>query len=103
MAIRVVSNSGPLMVFSKLNILHLLKGLYGRIEFPVSVYRETVESGIRRGFADAHVLSLFLSHHRWEPIKDIEMPLVIKDAKLDQGEEEAIALAASKKRTASDG
>jgi len=38
MAINVVSNAGPLMVFSKLNVLHLLKGLYGRVEFPLSVY-----------------------------------------------------------------
>jgi len=36
MAINVVSNAGPLMVFSKLNILHLLKELYGQVEFPFS-------------------------------------------------------------------
>jgi len=35
MAINVVSNAGPLMVFSKLNVLHLLKGLYDRVEFPL--------------------------------------------------------------------
>ncbi|MEA3437378.1 MAG: hypothetical protein U9R43_12990 [Thermodesulfobacteriota bacterium] len=42
MALNVVSNAGPLIVFSKLNVLHLLKELYGRVEFPFSVYRETV-------------------------------------------------------------
>jgi len=57
------------MVFSKLNILHLLKELYGQVELPASVYRETVESGIRRGFEDAHVLRLFLSQQRWKPVK----------------------------------
>jgi hypothetical protein len=42
MAIDVVSNAGPLMVFSKLNVLHLLKGLYGRVEFPLSVSPSTI-------------------------------------------------------------
>lgn len=55
MALNVVSNAGPLMVFSKLNVLHLLKELYGRVELPFSVYRETVSAGISRGFADAFV------------------------------------------------
>jgi predicted nucleic acid-binding protein len=47
MALNVVSNAGPLMVFSKLNALHLLKELYGQVEFPLSVYIETVSIGIR--------------------------------------------------------
>ncbi len=96
MPIKVVSNSGPLMVFSKLNILHLLKELYGQVELPASVYRETVESGIRRGFEDAHVLRLFLSQQRWKPVKKINMPFAIQDSKLDEGEKDAIALASEK-------
>ena len=61
MAIIVVSNAGPLMVFSKLNIMYLLKEIYGRVEFSFSVYRETVSIGTRRGFADAQILnSLFV-------------------------------------------
>ena len=42
----VVTNAGPLMVFSKLNVLHLLKELYGRVLFSPSVYRETVMAGM---------------------------------------------------------
>ena len=68
MAINVVSNAGPLMVFSKLNILHLLKGLYVRVELPLSVYRETVSVGIRRGFTDAQALNSFLMQNEWKPI-----------------------------------
>lgn len=68
MAINVVSNAGPLLVFSKLNILHLLKELYVRVELPLSVYRETVSVGIRRGFTDAQVLNSFLMQNEWEPI-----------------------------------
>ena len=29
----VISNAGPLMVLAKLNLLHLLKSLYGRVDF----------------------------------------------------------------------
>lgn len=60
MAINVVSNAGPLMVFSKLNILYLLKEIYDRVEFSLSVYREIVSIGTRRGFADAQILNSFL-------------------------------------------
>ena len=39
---RVVSNAGPLMVLAKLNVLHLLKQLYGRVHFSQSVYDGTI-------------------------------------------------------------
>ncbi|MEA3359781.1 MAG: hypothetical protein U9R17_10330 [Thermodesulfobacteriota bacterium] len=96
MALNVVSNAGPLMVFSKLNILHLLKGLYGRIEFPLSVYRETVSVGIRRGFMDAQLLNSFLVQNEWNPIKDFEISVDLRNLNLDRGEKESIALALSK-------
>lgn len=57
----VVSNAGPLMAFAKLNLLYLLKQMYGRVHFPSSVYHEVVVEGIRRGFEDAHILRLFFS------------------------------------------
>jgi len=96
MALNVVSNVGPLMVFSKLNVLHLLKELYGRVEFPLSVYRETVSTGIRRGFADAQILNSFLLQNNWKPVREIEMPMDLQSANLDRGEKESIALALSK-------
>jgi predicted nucleic acid-binding protein len=96
MAINVVSNAGPLMVFSKLNILHLLKGLYVRVELPLSVYRETVSVGIRRGFTDAQVLNSFLMQNEWKPIKTFEIPVDVQNLNLDRGEKESIALALSK-------
>ena len=97
MALNVVSNAGPLMVFSKLNVLHLLKELYGRVEFPLSVYRETVSAGISRSFADAQILDSFLLQNNWKPAREIEMPMDLKAANLDRGEKESIALALSKK------
>ncbi len=36
----VVADAGPLMVLAKLNLLHLLKQLYGQVQFPRSVYEE---------------------------------------------------------------
>ena len=43
----VVSNAGPLMALAKLNLLHLLRELHGRICFARSVYDETVVEGLR--------------------------------------------------------
>ena len=96
MAIEVVSNAGPLLVFSKLNILHLLKELYGRVEFPLSVYGETVSTGIRRGYTDAHILNSFFIQNEWKPVTDIEIHVDLQTANLDRGEKEAISLALSK-------
>lgn len=96
MAIIVVSNAGPLMVFSKLNIMYLLKEIYGRVQFSFSVYRETVSIGIRRGFADAQILNSFLLQNKWKPVKDIEISEDLQIANLDRGEKESIALALSK-------
>ena len=42
----VVSNAGPLMVLAKLNLLHLLKQMYGRVQITSAVYQETVLEGI---------------------------------------------------------
>ena len=43
----VITNAGPLVALAKLNLLHLLKQLYGRVQFPRSVYEEVVIEGIR--------------------------------------------------------
>lgn len=89
----VVSNAGPLMAFSKLNLLHLLKQMYGRVYFPSSVYQEVVVEGIRRGFEDAHTLRLFLFREKWEPTKVGDIPRELAFSHLDRGERESIALA----------
>ena len=61
MNVSVVTNAGPLIVLTKLNLLHLLKQLYHHVSFPDAVYQETVEEGLRRGYEDARLLRLFLS------------------------------------------
>jgi len=93
MTLRVVANAGPLMVFSKLNLLPLMKELYGHVDFPYSVYQEIVIAGIHRGFSDAHTLNLFLTENQWKPAGIVEIPADLQAVNLDRGEKEAIALA----------
>ncbi len=90
----VVTNAGPLMVFAKLNILHLLKDVCGKVRFPRSVWEECVTAGIRSGYSDAYTLRSFLTQNHWYP-ESIVIPAHLSSANLDLGEKEAIALAIS--------
>jgi hypothetical protein len=90
----VVSNAGPLLVLAKLNVLHLLKHLYGQIHIPDAVYEETVVTGLRRGYEDAHILKLFLDRVNWSPTP-VAVPPAIAALTLDRGEQESLALALS--------
>lgn len=90
----VVTNAGPLIALAKLNLLHLLKHLYGRVHIPRTVYEETVVEGLRQGLPDAHTLRLFLTHENWEPVT-VEEPPEIATLHLDRGERESLALALS--------
>jgi len=89
----VAANAGPLMALAKINLLHLLKQLYGRVHLPATVYKESVVDGMRQGFEDAHMLRLFLNQEGWEPTSVAEIPADLASLPLDQGEREAIALA----------
>ena len=91
----VVSNAGPLMVLAKLNLLYLLKQLYGRVHFARSVYDETVIEGMRQGYEDAQTLYLFFSQMDWHP-QEIDAAEVLGDRRqihLDRGERDTLALA----------
>lgn len=91
----VVSNAGPLIVLAKLNLLHLLKELYGRVHIPRSVYDETVTEGLRRGYDDARTLSLFLEQMGWsaEDIDPATIPTNLHEAHLGRGERDTLTLA----------
>ncbi|HOT93223.1 MAG TPA: DUF3368 domain-containing protein [Anaerolineae bacterium] len=89
---RVVSNAGPLIALAKLNLLYLLKQLYGRVYFSRAVYEETVVEGLRQGLEDAHTLQLFLTQARWEATQ-VNVPDELASLHLDQGERESLALA----------
>jgi predicted nucleic acid-binding protein len=89
----VITNAGPLIALAKLNLLHLLKQLYARVQFPVSVYEEVVVEGMRRGFEDAHTLQRFLHQEGWKPTEVEDVPDDLASLYLDRGERESIALA----------
>ncbi len=89
----VVANAGPLMALAKLNLLHLLKQLYGRVEFPHSVYEEIVVEGMQHGFEDARTLQRFLDQEDWKPTEVKDVPDDLASLRLDRGERESIALA----------
>lgn len=93
MAKPVVSDAGPLIALAKLNLLHLLERLYGRVYFPGSVYKEAVVEGLRQGLEDAHTLRLFLIQEGWETMEVENAPDELLSLHLDQGELESLALA----------
>lgn len=92
----VVSNAGPLLVLAKLNVLHLLKRLYGRVYIPQAVYEETVVAGLHQGYEEAHILRLFLSQAIWLPTV-VTVPTDVAALPLDRGEQQSLALALSQK------
>ena len=89
----VVSNAGPLMVLSKLHLLHLLKVLYGRVHIAESVYNKVITTGMREGHADARTLFLFLNQMQWKPEHIITSTLDWLPLHLDRGELDTLALA----------
>lgn len=93
MEARVVSNAGPLMVLAKLNLLHLLQQLYGRVHFTHAVFDEVVQTGMRIGYQDAYTAQQFLRELNWEPAETFSFPHELATLPLDSGEKESIALA----------
>lgn len=91
----VVSDSGPLTVLAKLNLLPLLAELYGRILIAESVYMEMVTVGLVRGYEDAARIRLFWSQMGWQPLAiDAEVAVPsLRTVNLDRGEKDTLALA----------
>ena len=87
----VVSNAGPLIVLAKLNLLHLLKELFGEVHFSHSVFDEVVIEGMRQGYVDAVTAKLFLEQVGWKPT-EVPTPLStilkskVEDANISKGE-----------------
>lgn len=91
----VVSDSGPLTVFAKLNLLPLLPELYGRVLITESVYTEVVTVGLVNGYEDAARIRLFWSQMGWQPFAiDAEVAVPsLRSVTLDRGEKDTLALA----------
>jgi predicted nucleic acid-binding protein len=85
------------MALAKLNLLHLLGELYGRVHFALAVHEETVVEGVRQGYEDAGTLRSFLDQMGWRPqqVEPVNMPAGLREAHLDRGERDTLALAIS--------
>ena len=85
------------MALAKLNLLHLLRKLYDRVHFALSVYEETVVEGVRLGYEDAGTLRSFLDQMGWHPqkVESANMPAGLREIHLDRGEQDTLALAIS--------
>lgn len=90
----VICNSGPLIALGKLNLLYLLKRLYGKVIISASVYKESVTMGKLKGSQDALTIELFLCQNKWKPLEihPGEISPEINSSRLDDGEIESINL-----------
>jgi predicted nucleic acid-binding protein len=95
----VIADSGPLMALAKLNVLSLLKRLYGAVIVTQTVYEEVVTEGLARGYPDAVVVQLFWQQHGWNHVvvHQEEIPEDLQQVGLDPGEKESLYLAAKER------
>ena len=88
-----VADTGPLLVFAKLQRLHLLAELYTEILIPQVVFHEAVTVGQERGYADAVLLQTFVSSHPWPVVPLVVVDETLAGAQLGTGEQQAISIA----------
>lgn len=88
-----VIDTGPLLVFAKLQRLHLLDKLFQAVLIPQQVYHEAVITGLQRGYLDAAHLQAFLASHHWPTITPIVFNPNLTNQRLGKGEVQAIAIA----------
>lgn len=88
----VVADTSPLFYLAKLGRFELLRELYGRVDIPPCVWRETLAGG-----QDAPELTAIFLHAKTEGWLVVSQPVVPATEPevlaLDSGEREAIALA----------
>ena len=88
-----VAETGPLLVFAKLQRLHLLAELYAEVPIPQAVFHEAVTVGQERGYADAVLLQTFVSSHPWPVVPLVVVDETLAGAQLGTGEQQAISIA----------
>jgi hypothetical protein len=88
-----VIDTGPLLVFAKLQHLHLLDQLFETILIPEQVYDEAVITGLQRGYPDAAHLQAFIAGHHWPTISPALIGSDLARERLGKGKVQAIAVA----------
>ena len=96
----VVSNSGPLIHLARIDLLNLLRQLFGKVVIPIDVRIEVVDLGKEEGAADAFLIESEI-RAGWivieEIITDDSVKEIAKSVGIDIGESAAIMLARRKK------
>jgi predicted nucleic acid-binding protein len=85
----VVSNSTPLISLARINRLHLLEEIFGKVYIPQGVYEEVVMEGVDKAGAKE------VSEGHWIEVVEVHDRLSVEvlSDELDKGESEAIVLA----------
>ena len=96
----VVSNSGPLIHLARIDLLNLLRQLFGKVVIPIDVRIEVVNRGKEEGAVDAFLIESEI-RDGWivieEIITDDSVKEIAKSVGIDIGESAAIMLARRKK------
>jgi len=90
----VVSDTGPLIALAKVGKLDLLRDLFGAVLIPPAVYRELVA---KPGSEFVNLQEALQDYLKPTAVGCVALEVEIVTAKLDCGEQEAIALAYERK------
>ena len=88
-----VAETEPLLIFAKLQRLHLLAELYAEVPIPHAVLHEAGAVGLERGCADAVLLQTFVSSRPWPVVPLVVVDAMLVGAQLGAGEQQAISVA----------
>ena len=84
----VVSDSGPLIVLSKLELVFILQKMFGKVVLPQEVWKEVVERGRGKPGSDT------VAKAKWIEVRKIEeLSVDVLCREIEKGEAEAIVLA----------
>ena len=91
---KAVIDSGPLIALGKLNLLPLMKKVFDEVFIPVSVYKEVVLKGLKKGAPDARTVLSFIEEEKsFVSIIYPKGKLRPLQVGLSEGEQDAIELA----------
>ena len=79
------ADAAPLIILSKLGLLHLLRRLYERVIIPSSVHQEAVTRGLEAGRPDAYTLHMAVQRGEIEVVQVQETALTVGVASLPLG------------------